>query len=453
MNDRLAILFTNIWLAERGGSETVIRDLSLGMLRRGHRPIVYSPALGEVAKELVAKGIVVIDDLRKLRERPDILHAHHSIPCGEALIQFPDLPAIYSCHAFVHWVEAPVHFPQIAAYVATDEACRDRLVHAEGIDPARVRLMPNAIDLARVPPRPHPLMERPKRAIAFGKAAAVPELRTACEQLGIAFQAIGREASRPSPHPERELVTADLVFGSARCALEGLCCGCAVVVCDKRGISGLVTSDNYEALRARNFGLRSLGDLVTVEHCVREIQRYNPIDAARVGKRARHVADLEMLLDEFENLYAETLTGARRPHITPEAHERAVALFLHEYLPRRPGDPRWPWLQQRQDLLDQIQHLETRLAESARLIAENEQAWGDARIKLEAKLAETARNGEALEIRLAAALEEAKQVQQRVEETHSDFSRASRQLAALRQSRMLKLGRFLRKIVGRSINY
>src|SRR5712692_8109386 len=115
MNNRLTILLTNIWLSRLAGSEVVVRDLALGLLRRGHRPIVYSPELGGVAQEIAARGVSVIDDLRNLGEAPDIIHAHHSIPCGEALIRFPDVPAIYVCHAFDHWCEAPVHFPQIAA--------------------------------------------------------------------------------------------------------------------------------------------------------------------------------------------------------------------------------------------------------------------------------------------------------------------------------------------------
>jgi hypothetical protein len=161
MPDRLTILFTNIWLVSRAGSETVTRDLCLGMLRRGHRPIVYAPALGEVAEELIARGVVVIDDLRKISEPPDILHAHHVIPCGEALMRFPHLPAVHTCHAFAYWMEGPAHFPQVAAYLAVDEACRDRLVQSEGIDPARVILAPNAVDLARILPRPRPLMRQP----------------------------------------------------------------------------------------------------------------------------------------------------------------------------------------------------------------------------------------------------------------------------------------------------
>src|SRR5690349_17839932 len=109
MSKRLVILFTNIWLAQRAGTEIVTRDLALGALRRGHRPIVYTPTVGEVGDELRALGVAVIDDLRRLAEEPDIIHAHHVIPCAEALIRFPKAPAIYVCHAFEHWVEAPAH--------------------------------------------------------------------------------------------------------------------------------------------------------------------------------------------------------------------------------------------------------------------------------------------------------------------------------------------------------
>src|SRR5262245_54815484 len=99
---RRTVLITNIWLVNPAGSETVTRDLALGLLRRGHRPIVYSPALGTAADELTTRGVSTIDDLSDLGEAPDIIHAHHSIPCGEALIRFPHVPAIYVCHAFSH---------------------------------------------------------------------------------------------------------------------------------------------------------------------------------------------------------------------------------------------------------------------------------------------------------------------------------------------------------------
>ena len=432
MNRRLTILLTNIWLVDLAGTEVVVRDLALGLLRRGHRPIVYSPTLGSVAEQIAARGVPVIDDLRLLGEPPDIIHAHHSIPCGEALIRFPDAPAIYVCHAFNHWVEAPVHFPQIGAYVAVDEACRDRLVHTEGIDPERVLILHNAVDLDRIPPRPTPLRDRPQRSVAFGKAAAVPELRTACERLNIQFDAIGNAVGRTTAVSEQELVNYDLVFASARAALEALCCGCAVIVCDSRGFAGLVTSRNFESLRAMNFGLRCLTNTIAVERCVEEISRYDAADASCVAESARVDADLGKLLDQFENLYHEVLTGARRPSVTAEARERAVARFLHENLPRRPGDARWPWLAERENLQQEIESLEHKLAKTARERDETVDS-------LKNRLDEMHR-------------EFAKTVSER-DETRINLDDALSQLAQLKRSRLLKLGRLLRRMIGFPVPY
>jgi hypothetical protein len=481
MSNRRTILLTNIWLANLAGSEVVVRDLALGMLRRGHRPIVYSPTLGYVAEEIAARGVSVIDDLRQLGEPPDIIHAHHIIPCGEALIRFPDVPAIYVCHAFNHWLEAPVHFPQIGAYVAVDEACRDRLVHTEGIDPNRVLILHNAVDLDRIPPRPTPLRQRPQRVVAFGKAAAVPELRTACERLGIQFEAIGG-TGRTSTVPEQELVQYDLVFASARSALEALCCGCAVIVCDSRGVAGFVTSHNFDSLRAMNFGLRSLAEPITVDRCVQEIDRYDPDDASRVTARARVDADLGKLLDQFETLYDDVLTGARRPSVTAEARERAVARFLHENLPRRPGDARWPWLAERENLQQEIESLEHKLAktvserdetvnslknrldevhrEFAKTVSERDETVNSLKNRLDEvhrEFAKTVSERDETVNSLKNRLDEvhrefAKTVSER-DVTRIDLDHALSQLVHLKRSRLLKVGRLLRRIAGLPMPY
>ena len=362
MSRSLTILFTNIWLERHAGSEVVLRDVALGALRRGHRPIVYTPAIGAFAQHLTRRGIAVVDDLRRIAEPPDIIHAHHVIPCGEAIIRFPGVPAIEVCHSFDHWVEAPAHFPQIAAYVAVDEACRDRLVHAHGIDPARVVMLHNAVDLARIPPRPRPLPDRPRRAAVFSKAAAAaPAIRAACEASAIELETLGPQVGREVEDPERHLVEFDLVFASARAALEALCCGCAVIACDERGLAGMVTSENFAALRARNFGLRSLVRPVTPQALSDEIGRYQAADARAVGEQARREADLENLLDAFAKLYAEAIEARRVAPVPPAAHEEAVARFLHEYLPRL-GDPRGSSLAEREAFAEHVRALEAELA-------------------------------------------------------------------------------------------
>jgi hypothetical protein len=357
-------------------------------------------------------------------EVPDVIHGHHAIPCAEAIMRFPEVPAINVCHAFEYWVEAPAHFPQVAAYVAVDEACRDRLVHTQGIDPARVVTLPNAVDLSRVPARPHPLPDRPRRAAAFGKASAVHQIRSACEALSMEFEALGRHVGREIPNPEEYLVNFDLVFASARAALEALCCGCAVVVCDARGSAGLVTSENFAALRAKNFGLRCLTMPITVEGLVEEVRRHDREDANRVSERARREGDLERLLDAFDGLYEKVISAARAAPVSREAHEAAVARFLRAYLPRHPNDPRWPWLEERAALAEHIAELETELPAANGKAAERE----------------------ALRKRLA-------EVENQLQVANEKLKAVEDSIANIKQSRLLRLGRWLRRIRGLPLPY
>jgi hypothetical protein len=427
----------------------VVRDLALGMLRRGHRPIVYAPRLGDIASEIAARGVPVIDDLRKLAERPDLIHAHHTVPCGEAIIRFPEVPALQTCHAFESWIEAPAHFPQIGCYVAVDEACRDRLVHLEGIAAERVVVLHNAVDLRRIPARPQPLNERPRRALAFGKAAAVPEVRAACEARGIAFETLGNPVGRVHPRPEQDVVAFDLVFATARCALEALCCGCAVIVCDARGFGGLVTMENFATMRARNFGLRCLSEPVTVERCAQEIELYDRDEVCAVAKHARRDADLDQLLDAFERLHAELLTGARRPAIDPRAHSEAVGRFLNDHLPRRPGDGRWPWMAEKHALQQRLEALERSHAEFADRLEDARRSNVDLAAQLRAAEEERAQSRQRSDDAArshAQLLERLVRTQQEREEARRATEDATVQLAGLKKSRLLKAGRLLRRL-------
>ena len=53
----MRILITNNGLATRAGTELYVRDLALGLLKRGHTPIAYSTKLGEVATEIRAATV------------------------------------------------------------------------------------------------------------------------------------------------------------------------------------------------------------------------------------------------------------------------------------------------------------------------------------------------------------------------------------------------------------
>src|SRR5580704_4585509 len=160
----LKILITNNGLAARAGSELYVRDLALALLRRGHIPIAYSTVLGEVADELRGATIPIVDNLDSLSITPDIIHGHHHLETMTALLRFPTVPAVYFCHGWIPWQEAPPKFPRILRYVAVDYTCRDRLLLEHGIPDDRVSVLLNFVDLERFSPRP-PLPARPTRGL------------------------------------------------------------------------------------------------------------------------------------------------------------------------------------------------------------------------------------------------------------------------------------------------
>jgi len=339
-------------------------------MARGHRPVVYTPTPGGTAEELRARGVPVVDDIRLVGERPDVVHGHHIVQTAEAIIRFPDVPVINVCHAWVFWMEAPINFPQVQFHVAVDEACRERIIHSGFAVPERVVLIPNAVDLNRIPARPRALPPRPERALAFTKTSSqLAVLQAVCEQRGIRLDTLGGGVGRLVPQPESEIVNYDLVFATARAALEAICAGSAVIVCDGRGFAGLVTQRNFRHLRELNFGLRALGRPVTAALIDREIELYDPADAAETSALARKEASLDLALDELIALYRSAIARAKAVPWSTEAHATAVSSFLHDFLPRRPSDPRWPANGERHHLLGQLAHYDKVLAQTNEALA------------------------------------------------------------------------------------
>jgi hypothetical protein len=157
------------------------------------------------------------------------------------------------------------------------------------------------------------------------------------------------------------LVNYDLVFATGRSAIEALCCGAAVIVCDDRGLGGYVNSGNYERFRHLNFALRLLTKSVTVENITAEIERYKAEEAAAVAERARADAALELQLDQFLEIYGSILKRWPTEDFAAEASRKAVLDFLHDTLPRRLTDSRWPWMAEREYLIKERERLEKQL--------------------------------------------------------------------------------------------
>jgi hypothetical protein len=335
----LRVLITNRTLASRTGTELYVRDLAAALLERGHTPVVYSPLLGEVAREIRATTVPVTSDLATIAEPPDVIHGHHGPEMLAALLAFPGVPAVGVCHSWVGWPDVPLRFPRVLRYVAVDHTCRDRLCLEHGIPPERVHVALNAVDLARFragPPRP----PRPRRALVFSNAAGargshLAPIREACAAEGIALEVAGAAAGRSLDRPEEALVAFDLVFAKAKAAIEAMAAGAAVVLCDAVGAGPMVTAAELGRLRALNFGMRALREPVTTSVLRREIARYDADDAAAVSRMIRATAGRDAMVDDLCALY-ETVIAEHRAAGPgdPAAEMRAAAAYVQWLAPR-----------------------------------------------------------------------------------------------------------------------
>jgi hypothetical protein len=356
----LKVLIANATLATLTGTETYVRDLALGLLRKGHTPIVYAPELGSIAQELRRRTVPVVDNLNRVGTVPDIIHGNHNTELITALLHFETVPSVFFCHSWTDWISAPPSHPRILAYVAVDETCRDRLVLENAVPQDRVHVRLHAADLERFTPR-EPLPEKPVRALVFSNNANhwthLNAVRDACKRAGIELDVVGAGVNASALNPESLLSNFDLVFAKARCALEALAVGTAVILCDAVGSGPMVTTAEFDRLRRLNFGIRTLSENLDADVLLREIRRYDPKDAAEVSRRIRTTADLGSVVDDAVVLYREVIEEFRRRTVSdPIEENHAVAEYL-----------RWMTLAVRQK---QAQH-ESMLANSPTLRLRN----------------------------------------------------------------------------------
>jgi hypothetical protein len=396
MKPRLRILLTNTELANRGGSELFLRDVALGLLRRGHNPVAYSTKLGELSQELERHTVPVIDDLNALAAPPDVIHGQHHLETMTAMLRFPKTPVVFYCHGWLPWQERPMAFPSIARYVAVDDLCRERLLTTPGISAEQIRTLYNFVDLKRFRPRP-PLPAKPRTALIFSNLASertyAGVVRAACHEMGVErVDIMGVSSGNVQSRPEELLPQYDVVFAKARCALEAMAVGCAVVVTEYHGIGGLITPDNVAEMRRLNFGIRTMqGSPLSQAGLVDALSRYSPSDAREVSNWIRAEADLEDYLDKLESLYFEAREHAAACAISAEASLRAASDYIRSLatLVKRQAidEQRAARLEHETRVLQQI--VEQREAESRRLLSE--------RNELEARLEPLEQSARALE--------------------------------------------------------
>lgn len=329
----MRVLIAGHALSAMGGVQAYERDLARWLLAQGHSPLVYATELGDAAREFARYTIPVVDDLSSVAAPVDIIHGDSPMETMAALLHFPGVPAIFVCHGWGGLERSTPQFPRIRRYVAVDDTCADRLQLREGIEAERLTVLLNAVDVRTFPQRA-PLPPRPRRAVVFSNSAheltSLPAIREACRRAEIEVDVIGGYAGTASRDPQSVLGQYDLAFAKAKCAIEAMACGLAVIVCDAAGVGGMVRSAELDRFRRLNFGIRTLQQPLTPEVLVSELGLYDAADARAVSDRIRETAASDLLHESLFALYESVIDEQARATGDPLAESRAAAAFLHQ---------------------------------------------------------------------------------------------------------------------------
>ncbi len=305
------ILFGNISISGRSGTEMFLYDLVRGVQKRGYLVSVFSPRRGLMAMEFEKAGVPVVTNMDDVAWTPDLLHCQHTLPTLEMVGRFPQIPAVYVCHDGKDWSDSAPPLPSVVRFAAVDLFCRDRVAFDTGRPAADVQVIPNSVDFAQFKPRESPLPPHPTRAMLFTSHSERHEyldtIRSACSSLRLPLDEFGPAVGRTIDQPERILPNYDLVFAKARCALEAMSAGCAVVLAGPEGAGPIVTPTDFDLFRQFNFGRSLLNSSGATEMLVRQIRQYDPQAAQQVQARVRGECGLDKMVDAYVDLYEEVL--------------------------------------------------------------------------------------------------------------------------------------------------
>ena len=224
---------TNIDLSQIGGTQTWTEAMAKEMERLGHDVTIWSPRVGEFARERLADFDVT--DALPIQSF-DLCLVNHNI-CLDA-IQPISGRKILTCHGPTHSLERPI--PGADAYVAVSEEIAE--AHPE-YDFTVIR---NGIDLERFLPA-EPTLRLEPRALIFTKNAEVQTMAAeACGLAGFTW-GLANYQTNPIYNVEDLLPGFDIIITSGRGCYEALACDKSTIVLARRPENGrwAVHSDGW----------------------------------------------------------------------------------------------------------------------------------------------------------------------------------------------------------------
>jgi hypothetical protein len=325
------ILYCNVLLAGRSGTEIVTIDTVRGLHKRGYNIGLYVSIHGESSRALTDNGILVTSDLNEIPWRPDIIHSNHITQSLEAAVRFPDTPQVHLCHDADAWFSNPPRLSLVRRWLAVDEVCAERIRGKIGVG-TKVFWLPNAVDIETHPMR-GALPQQPRRALILTKNKGYFNvIVAACKTAGVQVDKLGLGTGVVVADLPQHFQRYDVVFATARMAIEALACGCAVVVVDARGLAGLVTSINVRNWRRHNFGRRLLARAITAAAIRNELIQFDSLDARKVSSYIREEAALSTYLDILIKIYRDAIDDFEREPVDPRITLRESFTEFHSLL-------------------------------------------------------------------------------------------------------------------------
>lgn len=285
-----------------------LRDHAVELRRRGNEVTVYAPVLTTAWRaEFARAGITATDDPATVSPRPHLIHGQHGVAFLACMHAFPECAVVQWLHDLEDPVDIALRHPAIAVHVAVDSARAGRALGA-GVDPANVRIIANAVDLAKFAPVPLP---EARRALAILKRDGLEHtekvVRDACTQTGWNVSFAGNGVRREVNQLEQAYAACDLVIASGRCALEAIAMGRSVILCDHNRLGGLVGDDNWNGLREHNLGRNAMNEPLTQDRLSALLVEATKVDPVAFSARVRPSLDLRLAGDQVESLYRDVL--------------------------------------------------------------------------------------------------------------------------------------------------
>ena len=262
------------------GSSTYTLTLATELKNRGHSVSVFSPFPKAVADEMRKRQISVHQNLQDLAARQySFIIAQHNVISAMARSVLPETPMIFISHGKLlpqAYLEQPPPIDiDIRKYVAVSERIQKHLVDNHHIPSCRVEVVRNFVDTQRFSPRSE-ISPAPRTVLLLCNRCTRRIHKTvkgACRRLNLKLILVG--GNKQVLNVEDYINRADIVISIGRGILEAMACGRAAIVYGYLGGDGMVTKDNIDLLKGRNFSGRVFRKNYNVNDLVEEIRKYD----------------------------------------------------------------------------------------------------------------------------------------------------------------------------------